>query len=162
MVVIVNVREKSTFAADTGLLLNNAAAPVGSVVMTAMGVLTFLRRDHRNILPADTDPGSWGGRFFDEQTGRVVSYRITRMPLAIVTSFAAGTISTLLGLGGGVAAGEGLCRSEVDRVCQRPPERIEVVGGGEAFRHVGNAEAESVLRGGEGLEDVEGGGQPLD
>jgi uncharacterized membrane protein YfcA len=73
-----------------------------SVVMTAMGVLTFLRRDHRNILPADADPGSWGGRFFDEQTGRVVSYRITRMPLAIVTSFAAGTLSTLLGLGGGV------------------------------------------------------------
>jgi uncharacterized protein len=73
-----------------------------SVVMATMSVITFLRRDHRNVLDASTDPGHWGGRFLDEATGELVSYRIRRMPLAIGTSLVAGTLSTLLGLGGGV------------------------------------------------------------
>ncbi len=73
-----------------------------SLVMAAMSVLTFLRRDTRNVLPASVDPGRWGGRFVDDRTGELVSYRIERMPLAIGTSFAAGTLATLLGLGGGV------------------------------------------------------------
>lgn len=73
-----------------------------SVVMASMSVITFLRRDIRNRLPASVDPGAWGGRFVDDRTGELVSYRIERMPLAIGTSFAAGTLATLLGLGGGV------------------------------------------------------------
>ena len=73
-----------------------------SAVMASMSVLTFLRRDFRNVLPQSADPGVWGGRFFDEPTGQVVTYRPRRMPLALVTSFLAGILSTLLGLGGGV------------------------------------------------------------
>lgn len=73
-----------------------------SVVMASMSVLTFLRRDFRNVLPESADPGGWGGRFFDEPTGQVVTYRVRRMPLALITSFLAGILSTLLGLGGGV------------------------------------------------------------
>ncbi|MGE3885856.1 MAG: sulfite exporter TauE/SafE family protein [Vicinamibacterales bacterium] len=73
-----------------------------SVVMVLMSVLTFVRRAHRNNLPEGTDPGEWGGRFIDEVSGEAVVYRVTRMPLALVTSFAAGILSTLLGLGGGV------------------------------------------------------------
>ena len=93
-----------------GLLGGLAAAAVAprtlmitfSCVMASMSVLTFLRRDHRNNLPASADPGQWGGRFVDERTGQLVAYRVRRMPLAIVTSFLAGTLSTLLGIGGAV------------------------------------------------------------
>lgn len=96
--------------ASGGLLGGLAAAAVTprtlmltfSVVMAAMSVLTFLRRDLRNNLPASEDPGRWGGRFVDERTGQPVAYRVQRMPLAIVTSFLAGTLSTLLGIGGAV------------------------------------------------------------
>lgn len=73
-----------------------------SVVMASMSLLTFLRRDQRNDLPETADPGPWGSRFVDERTGTLVTYRVRRMPLAIATSFVAGTLSTLLGLGGGV------------------------------------------------------------
>jgi hypothetical protein len=73
-----------------------------SVVMTLMSLITFLRRDHQNALPEDADIGPWGGRYTDEQTGRLVVYRLERMPVAVGTSFVAGTLSTLLGLGGGV------------------------------------------------------------
>jgi uncharacterized protein len=72
-----------------------------SVVMATMSALTFLRRDHRNNLPASVDPGRWGGRFEDEG-GQLVTYRVRRMPLALATSFVAGNLSTLLGIGGGV------------------------------------------------------------
>lgn len=73
-----------------------------SVVMALMSAVTFLRRDHRNSLPASADPGPWGGRLLDEQTGEAFVYRVTRMPLALGTSFVAGNLSGLLGLGGGV------------------------------------------------------------
>ena len=73
-----------------------------SVVMVLMSTLTFVRRAQRNSLPASADPGEWGGRFVDEVSGEMVAYRVTRMPLALVTSFVAGVLSTLLGLGGGV------------------------------------------------------------
>jgi len=73
-----------------------------SVVMVLMSVLTFARRAHRNNLPASADPGGWGGRFVDEVSGEAVVYRVTRVPLALVTSFVAGILSTLLGMGGGV------------------------------------------------------------
>jgi len=72
------------------------------VVMVLMSVLTFVRRAHRNNLPESADPGEWGGRFIDEVSGEAVVYRVTRMPLALATSFVAGILSTLLGLGGGV------------------------------------------------------------
>ena len=93
-----------------GLLGSLAAASVSerslmitfSVVMVSTSVLTFARRDFRNVLPESADPGAWGGRFFDEPSGQVVAYRVRRMPLALLTSFLAGILATLLGLGGGV------------------------------------------------------------
>lgn len=93
-----------------GLLGSLAAASVSarslmitfSIVMVSTSALTFVRRDFRNVLPESVDPGDWGGRFFDEPSGKVVAYRVKRMPLALLTSFLAGILSTLLGLGGGV------------------------------------------------------------
>jgi uncharacterized membrane protein YfcA len=72
-----------------------------SAVMAIIGVLTLARADRRNVLDERTDPGPWGGRFIDEDTGRTVAYRLKRMPLALAGSFVAGNLSTLLGIGGG-------------------------------------------------------------
>lgn len=67
----------------------------------AMVMLT--RLDTRNvILDPSVDPGILGGRFYEEESGREVIYRVKRLPLAVVGSFVAGNLSTLLGIGGGV------------------------------------------------------------
>lgn len=61
------------------------------------------RLNHRNVLPATVDDvGVLGGRIDDPETGRVVSYRLKRMPLAVGVAGGAGVISTLAGVGGGV------------------------------------------------------------
>jgi uncharacterized membrane protein YfcA len=73
-----------------------------SAVVALMSALTFMRRDVRNALPESADPGPWGGRYLGGRLGQTVSYRVTRLPLAMVTSFIAGNLSTLLGIGGGV------------------------------------------------------------
>jgi uncharacterized membrane protein YfcA len=74
----------------------------GSVLVVIAGV-TLSRLDRRNVIfdPA-ADPGHYGGRFYDEESARDVVYRVRRMPLALVGSFVAGNISSLLGIGGGV------------------------------------------------------------
>jgi uncharacterized membrane protein YfcA len=70
-------------------------------VVVAVIMLTRLRR--RNIIldPA-ADPGVLGGRFYDEESGGPVTYRIKRLPVAIIASFLAGNVSSLLGIGGGI------------------------------------------------------------
>lgn len=72
-------------------------------VTAAVALVTISRANKRNVItdPA-VDPGVLGGRFFDEETGREVVYRIKRLPLAIGASFVAGNVSSLLGIGGGV------------------------------------------------------------
>ncbi|HZR24078.1 MAG TPA: sulfite exporter TauE/SafE family protein [Vicinamibacterales bacterium] len=72
-------------------------------VTAAVAVVTIARANKRNVItdPA-VEPGVLGGRFFDEETGRTVVYRIKRLPLAIGASFVAGNVSSLLGIGGGV------------------------------------------------------------
>jgi uncharacterized membrane protein YfcA len=69
----------------------------------AIACVMVARLHTRNvILDTSIDPGVLGGRFHDEETGREVVYRVRRLPLAIVGSFVAGNLSTLLGVGGGV------------------------------------------------------------
>ena len=67
-----------------------------------IAVVMFRRRDKRNIIP-DTacDIGRLGARIPDRESACEVSYRVHRLPLACVTSGAAGAIS-VLGVGGGV------------------------------------------------------------
>ena len=69
----------------------------------AIALVILARLDTRNvILDATVDPGVLGGRFYEEETGREVVYRVRRLPLALVGSFVAGNLSTLLGIGGGI------------------------------------------------------------
>ena len=74
----------------------------GIVAMfVAIVMLTRLKR--RNVmLDPSSDPGVLGGRFYDEESGGVVIYRIRRLPLAIGASFVAGNVSSMLGIGGGI------------------------------------------------------------
>ncbi len=72
---------------------------VAAAVATIM--LTRLRR--RNvILDPSVDPGLLGGRYYEEESGAEVTYRVKRVPLAIGASFIAGNVSSLLGIGGGI------------------------------------------------------------
>ncbi len=73
------------------------------VVAIAIALVMVTRLRRRNILSdPGADPGRFGGRFHDEESGRVVTYRIKRMPVALAASFVAGNVSSLLGIGGGV------------------------------------------------------------
>jgi uncharacterized membrane protein YfcA len=71
-----------------------------------MGIIAvlMLRTLNRRVTTTGTsvDPGVLGGRFDDLQSGGVVSYRVKRLPLALLMSFIAGNVSSLLGIGGGV------------------------------------------------------------
>lgn len=74
-----------------------------AAVMLLIAAVTWARRNQRNVQFAeDAEPGRWGGRFDDPQSGRPVTYAVRRMPLALVGSFVAGNLSSLLGIGGGV------------------------------------------------------------
>lgn len=72
-----------------------------SAVMATVAIVTALRIERRNILDASTEPGELGGRIYDEDTKQLVAYRVKRLPVALVGSFVAGQLSTLLGIGGG-------------------------------------------------------------
>ena len=73
----------------------------GVVTLLAAAVV-LARVNRRNVLASSVDPGLLGGRFAEEESGGVVSYRVKRIPVALVASFAAGNVSSLLGVGGGV------------------------------------------------------------
>jgi len=69
----------------------------------AVAMITMVRLNRRNvILDPTADTGLLGGRFFEKESRAVVSYRIKRLPLALIASFVAGNLSSLLGIGGGI------------------------------------------------------------
>ena len=73
------------------------------VVAIAVAAVTLGRISRRNVMLDPTvEPGRLGGRFFEAESGGMVTYRIKRLPVALVASFAAGNVSSLLGVGGGV------------------------------------------------------------
>jgi uncharacterized protein len=74
----------------------------GCTMLLIAGV-TLSRLNVRNVIAdANADPGQFGGRFHDEESGGEVVYRVKRLPLALAGSFLAGNVSSLLGIGGGV------------------------------------------------------------
>lgn len=85
-------------------LLSNRALHILFGIVTAVSGLTMLGRlGLRNVsLDPAADPGRLGGRYYEEESGGEVTYRVKRLPVALAASFVAGNISTLLGLGGGI------------------------------------------------------------
>jgi uncharacterized membrane protein YfcA len=71
-------------------------------VAAVVAILLLARLERRNIRDVSIDPGRFGGRFFDEDSGREVVYRVKRLPIGLGFSFLAGNISSLLGIGGGI------------------------------------------------------------
>ena len=73
------------------------------VVAIAVAAVMLGRVNKRNvILDPAVDPGRLGGRFYEEESGGIVTYRMKRLPLALFASFIAGNVSSLLGIGGGI------------------------------------------------------------
>lgn len=74
-----------------------------ALTSAAISLIMLTRLDRRNvILDSAADPGPLGGRYFEAESGGVVVYRVRRLPLALLASFLAGSLSSLLGIGGGV------------------------------------------------------------
>jgi len=70
-------------------------------VVVAIIMLTRLRRRNVILDPA-ADPGILGGRYYEDESGATVTYRVRRLPVALSASFIAGNVSSLLGIGGGI------------------------------------------------------------
>jgi uncharacterized membrane protein YfcA len=73
-----------------------------ALVTALVGGTMLLRINRRNIMAGDVDGGRLGGRYVDQESGGRVTYRVKRLPLALLASFVAGNVSSLLGIGGGV------------------------------------------------------------
>ena len=74
----------------------------GLVAIVVAGVMVG-RINRRNvILDEHVDPGRLGGRFYEAESGGIVTYQIKKVPLALIASFVAGNLSSLLGIGGGI------------------------------------------------------------
>src|SRR5688572_1896780 len=72
-------------------------------VTAVMAVVTLKRLDKRSvILDSSADPGSLGGRFYEDESGRQVVYQVRRLPAALGVSLIGGVVSGLLGIGGGI------------------------------------------------------------
>jgi uncharacterized membrane protein YfcA len=72
-----------------------------ALVTGVIGVVTLARLSDAEAASED-DPGALGGCYRDECLRQTVTYRVRRLPLALVASIVAGNISTLLGVGGGI------------------------------------------------------------
>jgi uncharacterized membrane protein YfcA len=73
------------------------------IVAAVVAVVMVSRIGRRNvILDPSAEPGVLGGRFYDDESQGVVTYRVKRLPVALFASFLAGDVSSLLGIGGGV------------------------------------------------------------
>jgi uncharacterized membrane protein YfcA len=76
---------------------------VFGLVSMVVAVVVLGRVNRRNVIrDPNADPGRLGSRFYDAESGGIVTYRVRRLPLALVASFIAGNLSSLLGIGGGV------------------------------------------------------------
>ena len=72
-------------------------------VTAVIAAVMLSRLDRRNvILDSSIDPGALGGRFYEDESGSEVVYRVRRLPAALGVSLAGGVISGLLGIGGGI------------------------------------------------------------
>jgi uncharacterized membrane protein YfcA len=72
-------------------------------VTAVIAVVMLSRLDRRNVIvDSSVDPGALGGRFYEDESGREVVYRVKRLPAALGVSLGGGVVSGLLGIGGGI------------------------------------------------------------
>ena len=86
-----------------GWLDVKALTVIFAAVTAVIAAVMLSRLDKRNVILDDAvDPGALGGRFYEEESGREVSYRVRRLPVGMGVSLAGGVVSGLLGIGGGI------------------------------------------------------------
>lgn len=86
-----------------GVISDAAAERVFGVTAIVIAAVMLQRLEKRNVLPGELkDLGRLGGRFREEESGGAVAYRVRRLPVALAVSGAAGVISTVAGIGGGI------------------------------------------------------------
>lgn len=99
------------FSAPTAVLAAYAAQSMSQATLrrvfavAALGIagVMLTRLNKRNVvLDPAFDIGPLGGRFVEAESGGLVSYRVTRLPLACLASVLAGVLSGLIGIGGGI------------------------------------------------------------
>lgn len=74
-----------------------------AIVALLIAFVMIARLERRNVMrEAAADPGRLGGRYFEQESGGMVTYRVRRLPVALAVSAVAGNLSTLLGIGGGI------------------------------------------------------------
>ena len=73
-----------------------------AIVTAMIAVIMLMRLDRRNVLAADVDPGRLGGRYYEDESGRDVVYRVKRLPVGMFAALVAGAISAGFGIGGGI------------------------------------------------------------
>ena len=79
------------------------AERVFGVTAVVIAIVMLQRLEKRNVLrDATVAVGHLGGRFHDDETGGTVAYRQRRPHVAFAVSYAAGIISTVAGVGGGI------------------------------------------------------------
>jgi uncharacterized membrane protein YfcA len=72
-------------------------------VTGVIAAIMLSRLERRNvILDGSVAPGRFGGRYYEAESGQEVVYRTRRLSAALAVSLIAGSISGLLGLGGGI------------------------------------------------------------
>jgi uncharacterized protein len=73
------------------------------LVTSIVAIMMLSRLNRRNvILDPAAEPGALGGRYYEDESGGIVTYRVKRLPVALAASFVAGNVSSFLGIGGGV------------------------------------------------------------
>lgn len=94
----------------TSTYLSDRALTLGfGMLMIGIAAVMVARLQRRNVVTDPSfEPGPFGGRYFESETGREVAYRVRRMPLALVIAFFSGNVSSLLGVGGGILIVPGL------------------------------------------------------
>ena len=91
----IGARTLNLFSDDTLKLIFGGTA-------AAIAALMLVRLNTRNVMPVGVDTGVLGGHFHDHDTNGDVAYRVKRVPVAAAVSFAAGVLTSLIGIGGGI------------------------------------------------------------
>jgi uncharacterized membrane protein YfcA len=93
----------SARALAAGVISTGTSERVFGATALFIAVVMLQRLDRRNVIQDPDAPiGILGGRFHEQESGGVVSYRVRRVPLALAAAGVGGVISTLVGVGGGI------------------------------------------------------------
>ncbi|MGI6414306.1 MAG: sulfite exporter TauE/SafE family protein [Thermoguttaceae bacterium] len=110
------------------------------------------RRTQSTVPPSARDireaGGKLGGSYLDESDERVVCYGVRRLPAGLAISFVAGSVSGLLGIGGGVfkvPALHLLCGIPIKAAAATSNFMIGVTAAASAFLYYGRGEVRPVL-----------------